>query len=226
MDRGDPPGLGQNLQHLPDVAEIDHAALARGGDVGGEDLDARVPGGDRFGELRQDLRGDLALHHRVKGVVAMAVAGPFLLAPLDRLLHAVAVADQGEIDDRGRAAMQCRLADAGRAFGHLVLGGAGHDDRPAAMHMRVDPAGDDDLAGGVDDAPGADRGEAARRADRRDLLAENADIGRLRPRGQHGEPARDNDVQHVSLPMMTCQYRRRGKGEMREDLGPRGSRAR
>ena len=39
VDRGDAAGLRQDLQHLPDVAEIDHAALAAGGDVGGEDLD-------------------------------------------------------------------------------------------------------------------------------------------------------------------------------------------
>jgi len=43
VDRGDAAGLGQDLQHLPDVAEIDHAALAARGDVGREHLDRGVP---------------------------------------------------------------------------------------------------------------------------------------------------------------------------------------
>ena len=98
------------------------------------------PACDRLGQLRHQFGRELALHHRVKGIVAMAVAGPFLLPPLDRLLHIVAVADQRKVDDRRRAAVQCRLADPRRPVGHLVLGGAGHDDRPAAMDMRVDPA--------------------------------------------------------------------------------------
>ena len=47
------------------------------------------------------------------------------------------------------------------------------------MDMRIDAARDHDLPGRIDDPPGADRGEAARRADRRDLLAGDPDIGRL-----------------------------------------------
>ncbi len=99
----------------------------------------------------------------------MAVAGPFLLPALDRLLHIVTVADQRKIDDRGRAAMQRRLADPRRPLGHLVLGRAGHDDRPAAMDMRVDAARYDDLPRRVDGPPSADRPKTARGADCRDL---------------------------------------------------------
>ena len=55
------------------------------------------------------------------------------------------------------------------------------------MDMRVDAARDDDLSRGVDHPPGAERGEAARRADRGDLFAGDADIGRFRTRGQDGE---------------------------------------
>ena len=49
VDRGDAAGLREDLQHLPDVAEIDHPALAARGNVGREDLDAWVPGLDRLG---------------------------------------------------------------------------------------------------------------------------------------------------------------------------------
>ena len=48
---------------------------------------------------------------------------------------------------------------------------------------------------------GADRGEAARRADRGDFAAGNAEIDQLRAGGKNGEPARDDDVQH-QLPFL------------------------
>ena len=67
------------------------------------------------------------------------------------------------------------------------------------MHMRIDAAGNDDLPRGVDDPRGAERGKAARRADRCDFFADNADIGGLRAGGKNGEPAGDDDVEHVSL---------------------------
>ena len=54
---------------------------------------------------------------------------------------------------------------------------------------------------GIDSPPGADRGEAARRADRGDLAAGDADIDQLRAGGKNGEPARDDDVQHL-LPFL------------------------
>ena len=75
------------------------------------------------------------------------------------------------------------------------------------MDMRVDAAGDDDLARGVDDPPGAERGEAARRADRGDLLAGDADIGRLGPEGRTASAAGDDDVEHVEPPMMAMPAR-------------------
>ena len=67
------------------------------------------------------------------------------------------------------------------------------------MDMRVDAARDHDLARRVDDPSGADRGEAAGRADRGDVLAGDADIGRLGTRGQDGATACDDDVEHLSL---------------------------
>src|SRR5271165_6326244 len=83
---GNPRGCGRRLF----IAEIDHAAAAARGDLGREHLDRVVPGLHRLGELAEALQGDLAEQHRVKGVVAVAGAGPLFLPPLDRLLHAVA----------------------------------------------------------------------------------------------------------------------------------------
>ena len=67
------------------------------------------------------------------------------------------------------------------------------------MDMRIDAAGDHDLPRGVDRSSSADCGEAARRADRGDVLARNPDIGGLRPRWKDGGTARDNDVEHLGL---------------------------
>ncbi len=55
----------------------------------------------------------------------------------------------------------------------------GTDDRHAAMDVRVDAAGNDDLPRSIDRPPGPDRGQTARRADRDDLPARHADIGRF-----------------------------------------------
>ena len=144
----------------------------------------------------------LTLHHRVKRIVAVAIAGPFLLPPLDRLLHGVAVADQREIEDRRCAAMERRLADPRRPIGHLMLGGAGNHDRPAAMDMRIDPAGNDDLPRRVDDPSGPESGETPGRANGYDLTAGDTEISRLRPRRKNREPVGDDDVQHpLTLPL-------------------------
>ena len=51
MDDAKPALLRQHLERLPDIAEIDHAAGARGQDVGGEYLQRRIAGLDRLGEL-------------------------------------------------------------------------------------------------------------------------------------------------------------------------------
>jgi hypothetical protein len=122
-----------------------------------------------------------------------------LLAPLDRLLHRVAGFQRCEIDRRRGAAEQRRLADPRGGLGQHRLGNPGHRHRPVAMDMRVDAAGNDDLSGSVDHPPGAERGEAARPTDRGDLLAGNADIGRLRPRGQDRKAAGHDDIEHVGL---------------------------
>ena len=106
VDRRDPAGLRQNLEHLPDVAEIDHAALSARGDVGREHLDRGVPSLHRLGELAEALGRDLAEEHRMKGVVAVAGTCPLLVTPLDRLLDRLAALDRREVDRRRGAAVQ------------------------------------------------------------------------------------------------------------------------
>ena len=93
----------------------------------------------------------------MKGVIAVALAGPLLLAPLDRLLNGVVPLDRGEIDRRRRAAMERRLADPRGGFGQRRLGDTGGRHRPVAVDMRIDAAGDDDLACGVDHPSGPKR---------------------------------------------------------------------
>ncbi len=179
VDRGDAAGLRQDLQHLPDIAEIDHAALAAGRDVGGEHLDRGVPGLHRLGEFAEALVPDLAKEHRVKGVVAIAGARPLLVPSFDRLLDRFAALDRGEVDRCRRAAVQGCEADPRGRLGQCRLGDTGHRHRPVAMDMRVDAARDHDLARGVDHPPGPYRSQVARPADRDDLLAGDADISRL-----------------------------------------------
>ena len=67
------------------------------------------------------------------------------------------------------------------------------------MDMRIDAARHHDLPGGVDGPSGADRREAAGRADRGDMLAVHSDIGPLGTRGKDGDAARDNDIEHLGL---------------------------
>ena len=50
VDRRDAAGLGDDLQHLPDVAVLHHAAGVARPDVGGEDLDGGMAGLHRLGK--------------------------------------------------------------------------------------------------------------------------------------------------------------------------------
>ena len=223
MNRGEAAGFGQCPQHLHDAAERHHAALAARGDVGGEHLHGRMTGGNRLGELVGDGVLEIALHHCVEGIVAIAVAGPFLLPPFDRLLHRVVAVDEREIEDHRRAAEQRGLADPVGAIGHVRLGLAWHRHRPATMDMRVDAAGNDDLAGRVDD-PAAERRQGARRADRDDLLALGSDIGLFRAGGQDGGAAGDDDVEHGRSPLvLSAAEPARRSGPARRRRNARGS---
>ena len=82
------------------------------------------------------------------------------------------------------------------------------------MDVRVDAAGDHDLAGGVDRAPGAQRGEAAGGADRGDALALDADIGLLRAGRQNGKTAGDHGVEQGFPPSsVNCVFQDSGRSE-------------
>ena len=153
MDDTEPAFLRQHLERLPNVTEIDHAAAARGQDVGGEDLERRVPGLDRLRELARELGRRLGMQHDVVSPVARALPDEILVARLNRLLCGNTVAPVGKIDERGGSAVQRRPPD---------LFGSRRDERRAVglgphmmqMHVRVDTAGHDDVSGRVDHALG------------------------------------------------------------------------
>src|SRR5262249_12098438 len=150
-------------------------------------------------QLRQKLWRDLALHHRVERVIAMAISGPFPLPPFDCPLHAIACLDECEIDDRRRAAVERGAAELCWPVGQMVLGDAGHDDRPPAMHMRINSPGYNNLPRGVDDTSGGDPGKAAGRTYSSDARPLDCNIGWLRTRRKNGDTARDDDVEHMGL---------------------------
>src|ERR1019366_9795801 len=101
----------QDPEDLPDVAEIDHAAFAARGDVGGEYLDGRVAGLDRFADLAGQVDRQRAFHHDVLRVVAGAMSFPVLLTLFDRVPHVGAQRGAGEVDHRRGAAMHGGFAD-------------------------------------------------------------------------------------------------------------------
>src|SRR3989442_14327874 len=75
--------LRQDLERLPDIAEVDHAAAARRKDIGGEYLERRVAGLDRFGELPGELRRRLGRQRDVLGPLTWAFAEEVFVARLD-----------------------------------------------------------------------------------------------------------------------------------------------
>ena len=67
--------------------------------------------------------------------------------------------------------------------------------------MRIDPAGNHDLAVGIDDALRANCPKTARRRDRYDLLAGNSDIDDRRTFRHDGDATGDNQIEHGVLPL-------------------------
>ena len=163
-----PPAAPRIFKHLPDVAELHHAALPVRPDVGREHLDRGVAVLDRLRQRVEHALRQLAVQQQVKAVVAIAGAGPFALAQLDRLLQRLIRRARGEIEQGGRAAMERGAADLLRRRAQQILVAAGERDRRAAMDVRIDAARHDDLPGGVDDPRRADlrRGCPARRSRR------------------------------------------------------------
>src|SRR6516164_9692049 len=122
-------------------------------------------------------------------VVAVARTSPFALTRFDRALQRLVGCALDKIEQSRRAAVQCSTADLLGRCAQQILVAAGKRDRHAAMDVRIDTAGHYDLIAGIDDPPGADRLQASRPADRRDLAASDADIRSLHPGRQDCYPA-------------------------------------
>ncbi len=178
------------------MAQPDHAALALRPDVGGEDLEAREAGADGLGYLRDDIRRDGALEHDVKRVVRVALS-PDLLLLGDGLGEAHPRLPDGEVRERRRAAEEGGGAHLARprAQRHTAVAGG---DRPARVHMGVDAARDDQLAGRVDHA-GTLRRQRARGGDGDDALAIDADVPRPHALGGDHLPTANEEIEHASL---------------------------
>src|SRR5258705_2945334 len=69
MNDAKPALLRQHLERLPDIAEVDHAAAARGKNIGGEYLERRVAGLDRLSELAGEFGRRLGVQHDVVGPI-------------------------------------------------------------------------------------------------------------------------------------------------------------
>ena len=200
VDDAEPALLGEHLEHLPDVAEVDHAPGAVRPDVGGEDLDRRVAGLDGLGQLAHLRVRRLAAEHQVVGPVAAALGRELLVARLDPLLHAAVGRRVGEIDQRGGAAPQRRHADPVGPLRVERLAVRRHE-RVRHVHVRIDAAGHDDLARRVDDARRIRVGQRAGRRDRGDRLALDGDIAPRHALRRHHVAAANDQVEHGRLPV-------------------------
>ena len=189
--------LRQHLERFPDVAEVDHAAGAGRQDVGGEDLQRRVAGLDRFGELPGKLGRRLGVQHEVVGPVARALADEIPVARLDGVAGGRAIAPVGEIDERGGAAEQRRAADLLWPRGDERRA-VGLDPHVMQVDMRVDAARHDDASAGVDlaRAPAAPRARPARY--RGDGLAGDRDVALDDALGRDDVTATNDDVEHAA----------------------------
>ena len=148
-----PPSFFSTLKISPDVVVGDLAALAAGRDVGGEDLDRGVTFLDDLGDLPIEVVRDRPLQHDVIAVVGIAFAAPVLPADVDRLIDGLTVGPRGKIEERRGAAVDCGAADHVRAVCKAGLAAfLDRRDVSERVDMRVDPARDGGLAGGVDHA--------------------------------------------------------------------------
>ena len=192
----EPAGLGallQRAQHLP-VVGVEHAG------VGHEQLEAGDALADQPLHLLQRALVDVG-HDHVEAVVDRAVALGLGVPGVQALAQGGAHRLDGEVDDRRGAAPR-----RGPGAGLEVVG----RDRAAERHLHVgvavDAAGDDVLAGGVDDRVGR---PALAGAQGDDLLVLDQHVDReLVGRGDD-EPARD-ERSHLRRPPRLRRRARRG----------------
>src|SRR5436190_1302034 len=199
---------------------------------GREDLEARDAFLDRFADLADRLRRDLAGQDVVEGDVRVGVTAEDGAPPLDRLgdRHAPGgrirrerqvtgeADDGGHAPEGGRAAGRCRrLRHDLRTTAPLLPGRDRHARR------RLDPAGDDDLAVGIDDVAGIRR-QSAGPAQRDDLLALHADVERSDTVGHHDLSTLDHEVEHGAPPGPWSPWRAGGLSPPRDVGRPDTSR--
>src|SRR6516164_9821793 len=154
VDDAKPSFLRKNLECLPDITKIDHAAAARRQDIGGEYLQRRVTRLDRLRKLIRKFRRWLGMQHDVICPVAGTFSDEILVTILDGLECRGAVAPISEIDKCSCTAVKRCAAD---------LFGAGRDERcpvglnPHMMqvYVRVDATWYYDMTRSVDDTLGS-----------------------------------------------------------------------
>ena len=188
--------LGDDLEGLPDVTEVDHPTGAVWPDVGGEDLDGRVARLDRLGELAELSVGRLARQHQVISPIAGALGREILVACRDGRLHALVRTHVGEVDQRGRAAPERRHADAVGPLG-VEDGAVGDHKRVLHVNVRIDAAGHDDLVPSVDHPRCVSVGERPRRRNGDDCFAHDGHVALGDALGCHHVAAANNQIQHV-----------------------------
>jgi hypothetical protein len=129
----------------------------------------------------------------VEGVVHVRVARPARLALLDHLGDLAPRTHEAEVDVGRRPAEGHAPRVVLGAEGEAGLVGLGADP-VGEMGVGLDPAGDHDPSGGVDD-PGAVGRQRAGQRQRGDALAGDADVPVADTPGSHDPPAPDHEVQ-------------------------------
>ena len=211
---GDAARRRDDLQRLPDVAVLHHAADVARPDVGGEDLDAGMAVLHRIGELAEMRHRHLAHQREMEAVVAVAGALPLRLRSARSTAGSVRSCAHCTksisvvVPPCSAALLTC---DGGSVS---TSGRPGRADRHQAMDMRIDAAGDDQPVLG---RHGARRvRQRARPADQRDACRPSTPISAAWvPRRQHAGAAGDGEVEHQVTPAgvsMATPVRRRRSG--------------
>ena len=153
--------------------------LRDGRDVGGEDLHRGMAGLDRLAELAGHVGRQVALHHGVQRPVAGAAVGRSRRPCAPRSPPARSVPCMTRVKSMMVVVPPSSAARPTTEGPWVSVGSPlGTTTRPEAMGMRVDAAGHDDLAGGVDQPRAGREREGAAFGDRHDLAAGDRHIGR------------------------------------------------
>ncbi len=223
VDDAEAARLRQHLKGLPDIAEVDHSAGARRQDVGGENLERRISGLDRLGELSGEFGRRLRMQHEVVSPVARALADEILIARLDRVAGGRAVPPIGEIDQGGGAAEQRGAADllGPRSY---QRGSVGLEPHVMQVDVRIDAARHDDAPGGVDLAGRWLRRQRVGSGHRGDGLAGDRDVALDDALRRDHLTAANDDVEHAAsrghcrATAAILQLVRPGRGRLQERL--------